>query len=286
MLKKKLLKKAAVIGMMATMITGCSQEVQTPHVDGLNSLGKIEVVTREEESGTRNVFAEKTGILDETTGKDKATDQSIVADSNETAYEKTAEDKNAIAYVSSGVELDDNKVKTVTIYGNDLTRSFYLAYKGELNDVEDDFVRYISTQGQEVVSEKYTAVAKPGSFLSDKAGGEIKIGGSTSATPLVKELADKYMEINPNAKITVTETDSGNGLTGAMEGTYDIGMSSRELKSYENELLTKVEIAKDEVHVIVNKENPIERISIEQLGEIYTGKLTEWAQLNGKAEDK
>ena len=205
---------------------------------------------------------------------------------NETAYEKTAEDKNAIAYVSSGVELDDNKVKTVTIYGNDLTRSFYLAYKGELNDVEDDFVRYISTQGQEVVSEKYTAVAKPGSFLSDKAGGEIKIGGSTSATPLVKELADKYMEINPNAKITVTETDSGNGLTGAMEGTYDIGMSSRELKSYENELLTKVEIAKDEVHVIVNKENPIERISIEQLGEIYTGKLTEWAQLNGKAEDK
>lgn len=272
--------------MMATMITGCSQEVQTTHVDGLNSLGKIEVVSREEESGTRNVFAEKTGILDETTGKDKATDQSIVADSNETAYEKTAEDKNAIAYVSSGVELDDNKVKTVTIYGNDLTRSFYLAYKGELNDVEDDFVRYISTQGQEVVSEKYTAVAKPGSFLSDKAGGEIKIGGSTSATPLVKELADKYMEINPNAKITVTETDSGNGLTGAMEGTYDIGMSSRELKSYENELLTKVEIAKDEVHVIVNKENPIERISIEQLGEIYTGKLTEWAQLNGKAEDK
>ena len=217
MLKKKLLKKAAVIGMMATMITGCSQEVQTTHVDGLNSLGKIEVVSREEESGTRNVFAEKTGILDETTGKDKATDQSIVADSNETAYEKTAEDKNAIAYVSSGVELDDNKVKTVTIYGNDLTRSFYLAYKGELNDVEDDFVRYISTQGQEVVSEKYTAVAKPGSFLSDKAGGEIKIGGSTSATPLVKELADKYMEINPNAKITVTETDSGNGLTGAME---------------------------------------------------------------------
>lgn len=286
MLKKKLLKKAAVIGMMATMITGCSQEVQTTHVDGLNSLGKIEVVSREEESGTRNVFAEKTGILDETTGKDKATDQSIVADSNETAYEKTAEDKNAIAYVSSGVELDDNKVKTVTIYGNDLTRSFYLAYKGELNDVEDDFVRYISTQGQEVVSEKYTAVAKPGSFLSDKAGGEIKIGGSTSATPLVKELADKYMEINPNAKITVTETDSGNGLTGAMEGTYDIGMSSRELKSYENELLTKVEIAKDEVHVIVNKENPIERISIEQLGEIYTGKLTGWAQLNGKAEDK
>ncbi len=117
MLKKKLLKKAAVIGMMATMITGCSQEVQTTHVDGLNSLGKIEVVSREEESGTRNVFAEKTGILDETTGKDKATDQSIVADSNETAYEKTAEDKNAIAYVSSGVELDDNKVKTVTIYG-------------------------------------------------------------------------------------------------------------------------------------------------------------------------
>ena len=64
-------------------------------------------------------------------------------------------------------------------------------------------MRYISTQGQEVVSEKYTAVAKPGSFLSDKAGGEIKIGGSTSATPLVKELADKYMEINPSCSIEI-----------------------------------------------------------------------------------
>lgn len=62
MLKKKLPKKTVVIGMMATMITGCSQEVQTTNVDGLNSLGKIEVVSREEESGTRNVFAEKTGI--------------------------------------------------------------------------------------------------------------------------------------------------------------------------------------------------------------------------------
>lgn len=45
MLKKKLPKKAVVIGMMATMITGCSQEVQTTNVDGLNSLGKIEVVS-------------------------------------------------------------------------------------------------------------------------------------------------------------------------------------------------------------------------------------------------
>lgn len=87
-------------------------------------------------------------------------------------------------------------------------------------------------------------------------------------------------------KLQLQRLIQATALTGAMEGTYDIGMSSRELKSYENELLTKVEIAKDEVHVIVNKENPIERISIEQLGEIYTGKLTEWAQLNGKAEDK
>lgn len=48
MLKKKLLKKAVVIGMMATMITGCSQEVQTTHVDGLNSLGKT---TAKQQSG-------------------------------------------------------------------------------------------------------------------------------------------------------------------------------------------------------------------------------------------
>ena len=58
MLKKKLLKKAAVIGMMATMITGCSQEVQTTHVDGLNSLGKIDqLILSVIRSEAKNLFS-------------------------------------------------------------------------------------------------------------------------------------------------------------------------------------------------------------------------------------
>ncbi|WP_455721775.1 substrate-binding domain-containing protein [Agathobacter sp.] len=286
MLKKNLQKTMAAIAMVATMITGCSQGTTNVRVDGLNSLGKINIISREEESGTRNVFAQKLGILDETTGKDKIADQCTVADSNEAAYEKAADDKSAIAYVSSGVDLDESKVKSITVTGSDMTRSFYLAYKGEMSDVEEDFIRYIKSEGQKKVSEKYTTVADPATFLSDKAEGKIKIGGSTSVAPLVEELADEYMKLNSNATITVIATDSGNGLSGAMEGTYDIGMSSRELKSYEDELLTKVEIAKDEVHVIVNKDNPIERITIDQLADIYTGKVTEWSQLNATAEEK
>lgn len=58
MLKKKLLKKAAVIGMMATMITGCSQEVQTTHVDGLNSLGKLRLF-REKRNPEREMSLQK-----------------------------------------------------------------------------------------------------------------------------------------------------------------------------------------------------------------------------------
>ena len=71
-----------------------------------------------------------------------------------------------------------------------------------------------------------------------------------------------------------------------MEGTYDLGMSSRELKSYEEELLTKVKIAQDNIEVIVNKDNPVREISVDQLRKIYTGELTEWSQLNGAKEEK
>lgn len=102
----------------------------------------------------------------------------------------------------------------------------------------------------------------------------------------MKTLAETYQTLNPNVKIEIRETDSQNGLSGAMEGTYDLGMSSRELKSYEEELLTKVKIAQDNIEVIVNKDNPVREISMDQLRKIYTGELTEWSQLNGAKEEK
>ena len=100
------------------------------------------------------------------------------------------------------------------------------------------------------------------------------------------EIADAYMKLNPNADVEVVETDSTNGLTGTMDGTYDLGMSSRDLKDYEKELLESVVIAKDEIQVIVNKDNPLSNIASANLKNIYTGQIQNWKDLKAGTTDK
>ena len=243
-------------------------------------------MAREEGSGTRSTFAEKAGIADDATGLDQTTKDCQTAESNEAVLEQVAKNPDAIGYLSSAIAGQNDQVHEVTITKKNLSRSFYLAYTGQLSDVEEDFIRYIKSAGQEIVADTYTPVAEPATFLSDKAKGKIVIGGSTSVAPLVQKLAEAYQALNPNAEIEIRETDSQNGLSGAMEGTYDLGMSSRELKSYEEELLTKVKIGQDQIEVIVNKENPVQELSADQLRKIYTGELTKWSQLNGTKEEK
>ena len=75
------------------------------------------------------------------------------------------------------------------------------------------------------------------------------------------------------------QTDSSDGIRQTMQGKCNFGMSSRDLKDNEKEILDYESIARDEIAVIVNKENPLEDISMEQLEKIYTGKITEWQKL-------
>ena len=122
------------------------------------------------------------------------------------------------------------------------------------SDLESDFLSYIQGAGQKIVAEYAKPIHKETSFLSMKPKGTLRVGGSTSVAGMMKELADAYMKLNPNADVEVVETDSTNGLTETMDGTYDLGMSSGDLKDYEKELLESVVIAKDEIQVIVNKD--------------------------------
>ena len=80
------------------------------------------------------------------------------------------------------------------------------------------------------------------------------------------------MKQNPKASIKVTQTDSGNGINQTIQGKCDMGMSSRELRDPEKELLNYEAIGRDEIAVIVNADN----ITMDQLEAIYTGKTTEW----------
>ena len=240
--------------LLMTGSTGCSKQAADTKqkVEGLDKLGQIKVISREEGSGTRGTFAHLAG------------------------------------YGSAGIMVSDSQVKVLSVGGVEpgqnnagypLSRSFYLVWNGKLNDVEDDFMRYIRGAGQEIVSQSYTAVGKQSSFLSLKPKGKITVTGSTSVGPLLECLAEEYMKLNPKAVITVKQTDSSDGIRQTMQGKCNFGMSSRDLKDNEKEILDYESIARDEIAVIVNKENPLEDISMEQLEKIYTGKITEWQKL-------
>ncbi|TDW20559.1 phosphate ABC transporter substrate-binding protein (PhoT family) [Breznakia blatticola] len=109
---------------------------------------------------------------------------------------------------------------------------------------------------------------------------ELLIGGSTSVQPLMEKLAENFMK-ESDMKVSVQGGGSSVGVKGANEGVLDIGSVSRELEDEEKEKLDGVVIALDGIVVIVNQKNKVQNITLEQLHEIYTGKITNWKQLGG-----
>jgi len=115
----------------------------------------------------------------------------------------------------------------------------------------------------------------------------ISIGGSTSVNPLMELLITEYEKSHSNVKFTVSATGSGDGIKGAAAGTYEIGMSSRELTPAEiGTGLEELVIAIDGIAVILNNANPVTSLSVEQIKDIYTGKITRWEQLGASASGK
>jgi len=121
------------------------------------------------------------------------------------------------------------------------------------------------------------------SGLAAKKGGTINIVGSTSVQPLAEELAQAYMSKNKNVKIFVQGGGSGAGIKAAMNGTAEIGMSSRELKP-EEKSLKETEIAIDGIAVVVNKANSVTNLSFEELQKIYSGEINQWDQVKGQQQ--
>ena len=95
----------------------------------------------------------------------------------------------------------------------------------------------------------------------------------------MEKLAEAYEAVNPNATIEVQQSDSTTGMTSTIDGTYDIGMASRELNDDELASLTPTVIAMDGIAVIVNPENPLTNITSDQIMQIYTGEITDWAEV-------
>lgn len=107
--------------------------------------------------------------------------------------------------------------------------------------------------------------------------GTITLSGSTSVSPLAQQLAKQFAKENRGVKINFTNiTGSGSGISDAMNGKVDIGMSSRALKEEEAKVLTANVICNDGIAIVVNKSNPLGNITPQQLYNIFAKQTTNW----------
>jgi len=112
----------------------------------------------------------------------------------------------------------------------------------------------------------------------------ITVGGSTSVAPLMEMFKTEYERLNSHITITISASGSGDGIRGAPAGTFEIGMSSRDLNPTEKGTdIQEYVVAIDAIAVIVNGGNPVSDLSLAQLNDIYTGAVTRWEQLGAAA---
>ena len=110
---------------------------------------------------------------------------------------------------------------------------------------------------------------------------KITISGSTSVGPTMEMLAEAY-EKNNDVKIEIQQVGSSAGIKNTIDGTSDLGMSSRDLKDQEAKEVDATEIALDGIAVVTNKDNPVSDLTTEQVKDIFTGKITNWKEVGGE----
>ncbi len=278
---KKICSAIMAVVIMGMTLAGCGKAGST-----------ITVISREEGSGTRSAFIELVGVEEKDADGnkvDKTTESALIQSSTDVVLTQVASDKNAIGYISLG-SLNDT-VKALQIDGVDATpenvkdgkytvvRPFNIAVDGEPTGVVADFINFIlSDDGQKVVEDSDYITVSSGSFSTDNSEGKIVVSGSSSVTPVMEKLAEAYKGINTKAVIEVQQTDSSSGMKAVLEGTCDIGMASRELKDDETKLKA-IEIAKDGIAIVINKDNAINSLTKAQVKDIYTGAVTDWSEI-------
>ncbi len=118
-------------------------------------------------------------------------------------------------------------------------------------------------------------------FASGAAlSGKVTTGGSTSMENVMSALQEGFAALQPNVDITYDPTGSGAGITGAMEGSLDIGLSSRALHADETGVTATV-IALDGIAMIVHPQNSVSNLTIAQIASIYKGEAKNWKDVGG-----
>ncbi len=117
---------------------------------------------------------------------------------------------------------------------------------------------------------------------SGQLSGKVSTDGSTSMEKVIGTLGEAFEEENGGVTFTYNPTGSGSGIQAVSEGRCDIGLSSRGLKDEEKASgLKETVLAYDGIAVIVNPQNPVSDLTIENIADIYTGKITDWKDVGG-----
>ena len=285
----------SLIGCGGSSNSGSSASSNSSTTSGQSALKKITVVSREDGSGTRGAFIELFGIEEKDASRkkiDNTTEDANITNSTEVMMQTVAGNPAAIGYTSLGAL--NSSVKALKVDGAEatvanvksgsykVTRPFNIATKESVSEAATDFINFIlSAEGQKVVEDKgYISEGNKGAFKSSGASGKVVVGGSSSVTPVMEKLIEAYKKVNANVTIELQQSDSTTGMTQAGDVTVDIGMASRELKDSEKSKgLKGTKIAIDGIAVIVNKDNSLDSITSEQVKSIFTGKVTDWSQV-------
>lgn len=285
---------AAAADTTAAATEAAATEAQTEAAGG-SMEGAIDVISREDGSGTRGAFIELFGVEQKDASGEKVdytTDDAEITNSTEVMITSVAGDKQAIGYISLG-SLNDS-VKALKIDGAAATvddikdgsykiaRPFNIVTTGEVSDVAQDFINFIfSEEGQKVVEDNgYISQGNQGAYTASGKSGKVTVAGSSSVTPVMEKLAEAYKALNSDVTVEVQQSDSTTGVTSSIEGVCDIGMASRELKDEETAKGAQGQvIAMDGIAVVVNNENPVEDLTAEQVKDIYVGDTTDWSEL-------
>ncbi|MFA5157355.1 MAG: phosphate ABC transporter substrate-binding protein [Candidatus Omnitrophota bacterium] len=134
----------------------------------------------------------------------------------------------------------------------------------------------------------FFAFSFSGSAMAAPSKNMVQIKGSDTMVNLAQAWAEKQMEDNPGDFIAVTGGGSGTGLSSLISGTCDIAMSSRDIKEKEIALARQkgiepyeIKVALDGLAVVVNPNNPVTNLTVSQLADIFTGKVTNWKEVGG-----
>ena len=117
---------------------------------------------------------------------------------------------------------------------------------------------------------------------AEDLSGAIATGGSTSVEDVIGSLSEAFMEEYPDVDITYDPNGSGAGITGASDGTYDLGLSSRDLTDEETgQGLVATTFALDGIAIVVHPDNTVTDLTLDNIKALATGEITNWSEVGG-----